>query len=490
MLRTRSLLAAVVAAALLPVGPGVATLAAEPIVTLRLATAEDEGRPSEPFLQAFKSEVEAASAGSMTVDILYHAGGDDPLPKDAIAARRVLSGDVDMAVIPVRAWSDAGVTSFQAFAAPFLIDDDALAIAATSDPLVEPMIADAASHGVVALGIWPEDLRHPFTFEQNGPPLLRPDDFVGTNFWVLPYVLQTEAVEALGATVVHGFVDDQIGSLRGAETGLWVGAYNLGGGMPTATGDVTLYPKIQVLVADDAAWSRLSTEQQGIVRDAAISARATYLAQRPDDIADGAAYCAAGGRVVHAGAANIAAFLSAEAPIYERLAQDPIAAPAVAAIQALKDTITPTGPAATCEPAAGTLATIPPVEPGPATTLVPDGTYVHSVTKEDLSALGTGDTFAGNNAGQWTIVFTGETGQWTLKHPIGQVETCDLRFTLPGGDRVRMENQGPCGPYWTEFRWSLDGDQLKVTAVDEQAGTAIELLRTNAWLSGPWTKVE
>jgi TRAP-type C4-dicarboxylate transport system substrate-binding protein len=489
--RSRALAGMLFAAMLFCAASPAGAAAADQPLTLRLITPEDEGRPSEAFLQAFKAAITTDSAGSMNVEVTYHAGGDDPSPKEAIAAERVMAGEVEMGVIPVRAWNDVGVTSLQALATPFLIHDDALAIAATSDPLLDPMIADAATAGIVALAVWPEDLRHPFTFQRNGDPMVSPADFTGVNFWVLPYQLQTEAIETLGAHPVNGNVDAMVmdGSLRGSESGLWTGAYNLPG-MPVATSDVTFYPKIQVLAMEDSAWSRLTPDQQAIVRDAAAKARATYLSQRPGEIALGQAWCAAGGVIVHAGPEAIAAFAAAERPVYERMAMDPVAGPAVQAIMALQATIPPAGTAITCEPKVDANATIPPVEPGPDTTLLPDGTYVHTRTKSQLVDLGTGELFAANNAGDWTFVISGDTGHWILKHPDGQVETCNVEFSLVDGDRIRMENQGSCGPYWTEFRWSLEGDQLTITAVDEAAGTVIELLRSSSWLSGPWTKVE
>ena len=483
--------AAVLAVTILPIAPGTASTAAEPVVALRLATPEDPDRPSESFLQTFKAEVERASSGGMTVEILYHAGGDDPSPKEAIAAERVLTGDVELAVIPVRAWNDVGVTSFQAFATPFLIDDDALAIAATQDPLLDPMVADAANAGIVALSVWPEDLRHPFAFQRNGPPMVSPDDFAGANFWVLPYALQTEAIETLGAHPVNGNVDQMVadGSLRGGESGLWVGGYGLPG-MPIPTGDLTLYPKIQVLAMEDSAWGRLTAEQQAVIRDAAAAARSTYLAQRPGEVALGRDWCAAGGTIVHAGPEAIAAFVAAEAPVHQRMMEDPVAAPAVQAIEALKATLTPSGTAAACAPAPDANATIPPVEPGPSTTLIPNGTYVHTRTKADIAATGAGSQFAANNAGDWTLVVSDDDSRWVLRHPQGQVETCHVTLAVKHKDRVRMTSLGSCGPYWMDLRWSLDGDTLTITAVDEQAGTAIELLRTNAAFGGEWTKIE
>ena len=93
----------------------------------------------------------------------------------------MISSDVDLAVVPVRTWSDAGVTSLQALQAPFLIDNDALLTAVTGDDaLVQPLLDGMQEQGLVGLAVWPEGLRHPLAFEQNGAPLLSPDDFKRT----------------------------------------------------------------------------------------------------------------------------------------------------------------------------------------------------------------------------------------------------------------------------------------------------------------------
>src|SRR4051812_1314793 len=91
MIRSRTLAVAALVAGLLPIGGGVR--AADPPITLRLATPEDPDRPSQTFIDRFVSGVEAASGGSMSVEVLYAAGGHDA-DKEPVVAGRVQSGDV------------------------------------------------------------------------------------------------------------------------------------------------------------------------------------------------------------------------------------------------------------------------------------------------------------------------------------------------------------------------------------------------------------
>jgi TRAP-type C4-dicarboxylate transport system substrate-binding protein len=487
--RSRLLITAGLAAWLLAAtAPTVA--AADPAVTLRLATPEDQDRRGEAILGAFRDEVARASRGSMAVDIVWSTGGlmDD---KERVTAQRVMSGDVELAAVPVRAWNDVGVTSLQALMAPSLIDGDAILRAVADDPLVAPMLDGMADQGLVGLAIWPEDLRHPFTFDQNGPPLLSPADFQGQNIFVGRSTLQNDIIRTLGATPFNifppdVFVDD--GTLRGAESGLLDGIYTLYGS-PTATGDVTLYPKYVSLVAEDSAWSRLSADQQRIIREAAATARVADLTNLPTDTSLAEAYCATGGRVVQAGAANRAAFIQAAQPLYERMRRDPLTATAIDAITELKSSIAPSGLAAACGPPISATATIPPVTPGPAAELIPDGVYRKELTAQGIMARGADAIFADNNAGTWTITVDGNAATFTIKHPAGDTETCPLEQAVQG-DVLRVTFVGQCAGGWIEFRWIMNEETLDLTAVNEASRLVTELVKDNAGFGGPWTRIE
>jgi TRAP-type C4-dicarboxylate transport system substrate-binding protein len=272
---------------------------------------DDEARASQVFLDAFAAEVARASGGSMNIDILYAAGGHDP-DKEEVTARRVLSGDVELGEIPARAWDEVDIPSFQALQAPFLIDSDELMRAVGADPSVlEPMAGGLSEKGLVGLAVWPESLRHLFTFDENGPPLLAPADIAGQGMFVINTKLQNQIMTTLGATPDNVFpVDDAVmnGTLRGAEYSL--NPFNLRT-PATVTADVSFYPKFQTLVADDAAWSRLSTDQQKIIQDAAAAARKTMIDGLATEVSLLQDFCNTGNHVVLAGPANVAAFRQA-----------------------------------------------------------------------------------------------------------------------------------------------------------------------------------
>ncbi len=269
--------------------------AAGAAITLRLATPESRDLPSQPYLDRFASEVAKASNGSMAVDVIYHAGGHAGDLEQQVAAD-VIAGAVDMAVVPVRSWSDVGVTSLHALGTPFLIDNDALLTAVTTDDaLVQPLLAGMAEQGLVGLAVWPEGLRHPFAFDQNGEPLVSPAASRDRRSRHCRPRRSARSLRRSGRRSVDtmdrdaGLVD---WSLRGREGGLLASTLN---SFPTTTADVTLYHKIELMVIEDASWSRLSPAQQAIVKAAAITARDQAVEEHPSSADLAKKYCAIGG---------------------------------------------------------------------------------------------------------------------------------------------------------------------------------------------------
>ena len=299
-------------------------------------------------------------------------------------------------------------------------------------------------------------------------------------------------MEALGATAVYDEFPEKLaaaGTIRGAESGLATGALALGGGLPTGTGDITFYPKYMVLVAEDAAWSRLSPAQQDAIRRAARAGTETAVRAHPMDAANASAYCAAGGKVVLAGPDNVATFERAVGPMIERMRQDAVTATAIDAIQALKASIPAGSDAIACVPPISATATLVPVEHGPKAAFIPDGVYRSTRTRQELLARGLNAFDAGNNSGTWTLRLTGGVGTWELDHDNGSgKEVCDLTFTLRD-DRIRLK----CADHpaeWFDFRWTLDDNELVIRFVDVFTGLEYDRAGSEVIFGGPWTKVE
>lgn len=326
-----------------PPSPG--TASASPL-KLQFAVADDRDRPSQDAVDDFLEQVALLSDGSIIIEAAFDAGVDAP--------GLVMRGDADLALVASREWDLVGVTSLQVLQAPFLITDDALAEAVARSSIARQAMEGLAEVGVVGLAMWPEDLRHPFSFVP-GKPLLSPADFEGKTILVQASAITLALVEALGAAPYSGTGDErraavEEGSLHGAESGLLQGASLPG--KPTATGNVTFYPKFQVLVANGAAFDGLSEAQREILRAAASETQRVAIETHPEEVAAAAAWCAAGGTVVLASDDQVAAFESAAEPIFERIANDARGAELIAAIRAMKVGIESALGAASCTPVA------------------------------------------------------------------------------------------------------------------------------------------
>ena len=326
-----------------PPSAGAAT--ADPL-TLHFAVADERDRPSQDAVDDFVEQVASLSDGSIIIEPAFDAGGDAP--------GLVMRGDADLALVASREWDLVGVTSLQALQAPFLITDDALAEAVAQSSIASQAMGGLAEVGVMGLAMWPEDLRHPFSFLRD-KPLLSPTDFEGKTILVQASAITLALVEALGATPYSGTGDERQaavdeGRLHGAESGLLQGASLPG--KPTATGNVTFYPKFQVLVANGSALDGLSDAQREILRAAARETQRVAIETHPKEVDAAAAWCAAGGTVVRASDDQVAAFEAVAEPIFEMIANEARGAELIAGIRATKASTEAAVGAAPCTPVA------------------------------------------------------------------------------------------------------------------------------------------
>jgi TRAP-type C4-dicarboxylate transport system substrate-binding protein len=443
-----------------------ALLAADPAVTLRFAIADEEGRPSDPYVRAFAEELAARSGGTLAVDIVWDAGSATDLGFEQGVAQLLVDGQADLGLTAGRAWSAVGISALQALQAPFLIDSDELAEAVATDPLMEPLLAAMGEQGVAGLAVWPEDLRHPVAFEPCIAPITSPSDLQGRTVRAIASDVTFEMIEALGGTPI--FVDGYAGmvdscEIQAAESGLRQGASLPG--RPTFTGDVTFFPKYQVLAANAAAFDKLSSAQQTAVREAAEAVRDQAIAEHPTEADAAAAWCANGGAVVLTGSEALAAWEAAAAPVVEDLAQDPATAAAIEAIEALKAT-TPRSPTVEACGPAPVASTAPSDLTGFSAACPPDGTYRIAPTVGDLVNAGASEWYAASNAQTWTLTITGDT--WTGEGRTGsRTATCAGTSTpVEGAIRMSTVQDGGCGfDYDIVWREAENGIELRVLAV-------------------------
>ncbi|MEV0170467.1 TRAP transporter substrate-binding protein DctP [Streptomyces sp. NPDC050803] len=317
-------------------------------VTLTIGTAEASDSPVSGQLREFARQVERHSDGALRVEPVWEAQdppGDD---WDQQALRRVVRGRLDGGVIPARSWDTEGVTSLRAVQGPFLVTSDALVERIVEDPLAEDMLAGVERLGVVGLALLPEGLRHPFAYHR---PLRGPDDYRDAAVRVPRSEVTHDLFEALGAHPddypgdAFGAAVDA-GALDAAEsTFAWSGNLN---GPTVATGNVTYFPKLNVVAVNGKVWRGLTDDRRAALREAAAATRTWALANVPEDIRDAERFCAAGGRVVHASAAQLAALERAVAPVYAALEKDAQTKAFIERIRTLKKSVPAAEPPTPC----------------------------------------------------------------------------------------------------------------------------------------------
>ncbi|MET0772480.1 MAG: hypothetical protein ABWZ82_05295 [Candidatus Limnocylindrales bacterium] len=467
-------------------------------VTLRLAVSDAADRPSAPIVMTFIDEVARRSGGSVTLEPIWEAGGED---FEQGVARMVVDGDADLGVAAGRAWDSVGITSFEALQAPFLIDNDALARAVATSPVADAMLAGMAGSGVAGLALWPEDLRHPVALEPCSDPIVEPAQLAGRTVRAIGSSVTEDLLDTLGANHILGFDRSDVDACRvhAVESGLRQGQSlaNLAS-RPTFTGDVVFFPKFQVLAANGVAFEHLSASQRQAITEAALAARDQAIADHPSEVEAAAEWCAAGGRVVLAGPAGIAAFEQAAQPVFERIAADPVGAAAIESIRALRETVEPAPGAQACEPQVRPSFAIPDTFALPDTTgysgeLPPDGTYRTGATADELIAAGADPDYAYRNDGIATVTY--ENGQVTFvaDDPNGTQRPCTADMTSQDGTFVRMVSTSPsvCGLTF-DFVWRVDGDDLFTIVVgSSETGWSEQDFRNEwAWKDIPLTRIE
>ena len=456
-------------------------------VTLTLQTADTRDRQAGAAADGFVQLVSELSDGSITVEPSF--GALSP-------ATAVVDGIADLAMLPTRDWHALGVTSFDAFEAPFLIDSDALADAIARSPIANEAMAGLEAVGVTGLEIWPEDLRHLFAFEPSGKVFRTPADIDGASILVVAGQPGHDLITTLGGTIwQEGLREDSFtgdrhsdaisGALAGMVTGLW-GA-GLPGTLTVVASDIALFSKFQMLVANTGFLERLSPAQRAIVLEAAERTRESAIERRASESELGLRHCSNGGRVVHAGADALAELDAAAAPVDEALRGDPVTGALIADIEALKSEVPASAPAAPCEDASTiadeSMFTDPTAYLG---TIPPPGTYRAEITEEELRALGASEGFAVANAAMVTWVI-GDDGTYSFEGVDGR---CPGVIESKDGIVWTTEEPGhPCG-VGGGFRWREVPEGI-VMALPYFEGLSVrDVVDLKAFFERTWTRIE
>jgi TRAP-type C4-dicarboxylate transport system substrate-binding protein len=460
-------------------------------VTLRIGTDDTPGRPAADQIEEFARQVEELSDGLIRIEPAWRAAGEEMDDWDQQVARMVVNGDLDMGMIPARAWDTEGVTSLRALHAPFLVTSNDLVDEIVTSDLADEMLAGLDEVGVTGLALLPEGLRHIFSF---GDPLVSPDEFAGKTIRAPRSDTTDLLFEALGATT-----DDPSGDAFGTavESGAIVGAESsftfAAGTLPaptTAVGNLTFFPKVNSLVVNTEAFASLSDDQQATLRDAAERTLDWSITAVPGEAESAETFCANGGRIVVAADADVRRFAQAVESAYAKLEQDEATAAMIDQIRTLSEQVDGTETAvAPCGTGGGDQAT-----PGanPAEEAFPEGVYRAEITADLLIDAGVDRLEAFNHAGVWTLTF--DDGN-LLVHDVnaasGKVSENSGVYCAEDG-RISLgllTDPGvgeACGDFWSAG-WTLDGNQLRFT--DVEVGHGSDLLIETQFEGQPFTKI-
>ncbi|MGK2850158.1 MAG: TRAP transporter substrate-binding protein [Candidatus Limnocylindrales bacterium] len=459
--------------------------AQDPPVTLRLAVAGASGGSPETEARDFVERVTALSDGNVTIEPTFDAGAGTSAGFELGVAESLKAGDADLAMTGSRVWDLVGVTSLQALQAPFLIDTDDLALEVAKSDIATRALGGMAEAGITGLAIWPEELRHLFSFPNCDKDYRTPEGIAGAQIGITPSQVSRDVVAALGgidSAFETGNGDAEACRLQGVERGLTGVGVPLGSAV--ATSNVVLFPKYQVLVANLGTLGRLSAGQQAVVRQAAAETQVDAYARQPNEVKLASAWCLGGGTVQLASADQLEALKAATAPVTAALEQDPLTKQLIADIRALKATLDLPVSDVTCDPS-GTSGPKPSVPPQDTTgflaTQIPDGTYRTEITEADLIAKGASPTFAAANAGVRTWTFQ------DLTYLQEQVDPCQGTYTISIGSHLTFHG---CDVDGGSFMWRPDGDGIRILQLLGPDLSAKDRIEIGAYFDRVMTKID
>ncbi len=354
-----------------PPGRGVGSQPAS--IVLSFANGNHDHNALEPFAEA----VATATGGTVTIAFQDEVHGGEPAYESEIIDD-VAAGTFDLGWVAPRPWHAKGVTSFDALAAPFLVDSYALQRAVLDSDLEQEMLAGLDGTGLVGLGILPGPMRRIAAAEGG---FRGPDDLRGKVVGIQESEIATRTFEALGAStkaIPSGGGLDRMDAVE-QQLGAVVGnRYHQD--LPHVTVDLALWPRPVILFANKARFDTLSGDHKTALRGVAKQLLpSTLAAVEAEDASAVAALCADGAELVVAGEDAAAALLTAVGPVYEELEKDAATASMMKRVGEMKAGI-PTAKSTIACPS-------PSASPGLQTAGgFPEGTYEARLSCEELEA--------------------------------------------------------------------------------------------------------
>lgn len=426
-------------------------------VVLTLADGEGDTSNAQPFADA----VSSLSHGSLQIKVEGDWRPSDP-SYEADLIKDVQAGKADLGVAASRAFDTAGIDSFQALQAPFLIDNYPLEQKVMDSAIPGSMLQELRPHGLVGLAVLPGPLRRPFGFTR---PLAAVSSYRGARIGMGPSAVDAGIFRALGAIPVTLQRSNAVPVLAGL-TGIVNSATAIDSGFDvpgaTLTGNVVFEPRPFVLFMNQHASGSLTASQRDVLYRAAAQARAAAIYQG-NDVASVADLCRRGTKVVSVSPADLAGVRAAVQPVYRMLEANSATRVFIDEIIAIRQAVGGAPDAVTC----------PAASAGGVSAAASDlqGTWQVTYTESDLIAAGADPSELGPGLGNWGhFTLTFGQGHWWM-HLLGGDPAVTPKNLYDYGTYVVTGQQitfyrhdhdypGSDTEIWGPYTWSVYRDTL------------------------------
>ncbi len=487
------LIAAGAAVAITLAGCGAVTKKGTPAQTvkvLRIGAAD----PVDPELAYFVKAVDRISRYRVRVEVDKTTYYTDIPGAEAKLAGDVRAGKVSLAYVPSRDWAAVGDPDVEAMQAPFAVTTAEATDQLANGPIGQQLLAGLTRYGTVGLAVVPNEVRQLLSRK----PILSVDDLEGLKIRINASDQTARLVSALGSTPVPGLTAEQTGSdlvqntLDGVETSPSYASHDHYGGSAPYLTSFGLFPKVQLLMANSAAWTKLSKADRQALTAAAADTRTHALSDvQAQEQAELTNLCRTGTVIVRPSATALKA-------IATRAASDtPQDAAAQQAARQLSTRINGAGvqPMAVPAPAgcevATTAAQAQAIHKEPsgksssqAGSAFPAGIFVVTLTPQEFAAQGlTGPDWNQTVTYTWTFTADGKLKE-TQKPDYPDQGVAIGTWKAEGDELTLIYTIGGTPPPFNEVtRWSYYKGELrfKIVSVADQGSMAL--------YAYPWRKV-
>jgi len=287
-------------------------------------------------IKAWANEVDQLSKGTLKVTFVKDARAGQPTYEAGTIAD-VGAGKVDMAWVGARVFDQVGLTSFQPLLAPLLIDNLELQGKVFDAGIPQEMLSDLGKLDLVGVGVLPGPMRKVLGIRK---PFTKPGDFAGAVVGIQDSGVAEQTFHAIGARAKPVPASAKLDGLNAYDQQLSSIANQYADDAKYVTGNLNLWPRPLVIIANRAAYDRLTADQHDIIAAAAKDAVPVALeAERAADTDAVTSLCKAGLTFAQSSDADLKALEKALAPVYTTIRKDSANAAWLDRITAIKESL-------------------------------------------------------------------------------------------------------------------------------------------------------